>query len=582
MNTDFSRLFHKLREEVERRVDRSDLHDVFDLYREQFEGLEVKKHADYLEAKSEVEHLNACIVEIRKELTESINQKDNTDLSLGVLLSSIPNLVYFKNLDLEFLLVNHSFETWINKSVSEIKGKKDFEIYPSYLKRDVSKYEREVLETGMGIYNLEEKIDIDQSEIWLLTSISPFKDAEGELKGIITSSLDITIRKKHELELEEAHQKAQTALNVKNEFLANISHELRTPLHAIAGSAEMLQQQGVSQDARHLIQIVNQSSHDLLKQLDDLILYTQAESKKLEQQIIEFDIKQSIDDLFQKNREKVEAKGLELRWFIDENLPVELRGDKMKLILLLDTFLSNSIKFTEKGFVHLVVKECSNEENQTCIRFDLIDTGIGIAKDKQHEIFELFSTGDSSHIKRFSGTGLGLSLAKKILLLLNARYGFESKEHIGTHFWFELDFPSPAKKNKKKTIKPKDLNVLLVEDNLVNQKIAFFTLKKLGFNVDIAENGKEAVEKYKSSYYQLVLMDIQMPVMDGFDATREIRAYEESQSLEPSIIIALSANVLSRDVQNCFEVGMNEFISKPFSSDKLTDKFSLYFDLEKN
>lgn len=145
-----------------------------------------------------------------------------------------------------------------------------------------------------------------------------------------------------------------------------------------------------------------------------------------------------------------------------------------------------------------------------------------------------------------------------------------------------MDFPSPAKKNKKKTIKPKDLNVLLVEDNLVNQKIAFFTLKKLGFNVDIAENGKEAVEKYKSSYYQLVLMDIQMPVMDGFDATREIRAYEESQSLEPSIIIALSANVLSRDVQNCFEVGMNEFISKPFSSDKLTDKFSLYFDLEKN
>lgn len=531
--------------------------------------------------RSQIHYLDGCVNGFRKELTNTLNSKENTNQGLFTLLSSIPNLVYFKDTDLRFVIVNHAFESWINKSFVEINGKSDADVYPDYLNRNILKLENEVLKTGVGIYNFEEKLNIDGSEIWLLTSISPYKNAEGELRGIITSSLDISMRKKHELELEEANNRAQIALNIRNEFLANMSHELRTPLHGIAGSAEILLQKKLDKESRHLVNIIDQSSHILSKQLNDLLIYTQAENHQLDVHTEEFNLKSDVEELIGKNLKTIEAKGVELRWFINESIPDLLKGDKYKIVLLLETLLSNSIKFTEKGFVHLIVKESQRDLDKLCIRFDLIDTGIGIPFDKQGEIFELFSTGDSSSSKKYSGTGLGLSLAKKMLDILNAKYGFESKEHVGSHFWFELELQMLQFEKEIEQVSAQDLPVLLVEDNIVNQKIAFFTLKKLGFPVDIAENGEEAVEKFRKKKYRLVLMDIQMPVMDGFEATKQIRQLEKNNMGNSSaIIIALSANILSRDIQNCFEVGMNEFISKPFSSDKLMDKIKIYFKLK--
>lgn len=581
MSAELKKLIYELKQQIEvsqknkkilSLIDKIDSEIVYD----------VNNHRMMIEDyEAQIHYLDACIDEFRKELTDSINHKDNTYQGLFTLLSSIPNLVYFKDLDLKYMMVNHAFESWINRNSKEISGKTDKDVYPDYLKRNIGEYEEEVLRTAQGIYNFEEKLLIDQSEMWLLTSISPYKDAEGDLKGIITSSLDITHRKKHEIELTEAHRKAQIALNIKNEFLANISHELRTPLHGIAGSVEMLKQHKINEEEQELIQIIQQSNQSLLKQLDDLLLYTQAESQQLEKQIVEFNIKQSIDKLFDKMRAEIESKGVEFRYFIAAKIPEELRGDKYKLILLLETFLSNSIKFTGKGFVHLIVKESKREYDKLRLHFDIIDTGIGIASSSQSDIFELFSAGDSSSIKKYSGTGLGLSLAKKMLDILNARYGFESKEHVGSHFWFELDLQMMNFEKQNLHISPRELPVLLVEDNIVNQKIAYFTLKKMGFPVDIAENGQEAVERFKQKKYRLVLMDIQMPVMDGFDATKQIRLIEKSRKdISQSVIIALSANVLSRDVQHCFEVGMDEFISKPFTSDKLMDKINIYFNLK--
>jgi len=581
MSAELKKLINDLKTQIDVSKENKEIYALIEKIESEIE-YDVNNHDMMIEDyKAQITYLDGCIDEFRKELTDSINLKDNTDQSLFTLLSSIPNLVYFKDLDLHYVMVNHAFETWINRNSKEINGKTDIEVYPEYLKRNIGEYEEEVLKTAHGIYNLEEKLLIDKSEIWLLTSISPYKNAEGELKGIITSSLDITLRKKHELELTEANRKAQIALNIKNEFLANISHELRTPLHGIAGSVEMLKHQEMNEDAQQLIHIINQSNQSLLKQLDDLLLYTQAESQQLEKQIVEFNIKQSIDKLFEKIRAEIESKGVEFRYFIANKIPEELRGDKYKLILLLETFLSNSIKFTEKGFVHLIVKESKREFDKLRLHFDIIDTGIGIATANQSDVFELFSAGDSSSVKKYSGTGLGLSLAKKMLDILNARYGFESKEHVGSHFWFELDLQLMKFEKQNFQISPRELPVLLVEDNIVNQKIAYFTLKKIGFPVDIAENGQEAVERFKQKKYRLVLMDIQMPVMDGFDATKQIRMIEKNNNdVSQSVIIALSANVLSRDVQHCFEVGMDEFISKPFSSDKLMEKINIYFKLK--
>jgi len=581
MSAEIRKLIKKLKNQVKDSLELNEYLQLIDKIDSEVVYIDNNHQMIIDDYKAQINYLDGCIDEFRKELTDSINKTDNTYQSFSTLLSSIPNLVYFKDLNLRYIMVNHAYETWINKNSREIYGKTDSEVYPDYLKRNISDLEKDVLKTAQGIYNFEEKLIIDDSEIWLLTSISPYKNADGELQGIICSSLDITQRKNHELELREAHRKAQIALNIKNEFLANISHELRTPLHGITGSVEILKQEKINAESSQLIKIIDQSSQSLLKQLDDLLLYTQAESQQLENQIEMFDLKQIIERIFEKVRLEIESKGVEFRYFIAHKIPKEVKGDKNKLILLLETFLSNSIKFTDKGFIHLIVKETKREYDKLCLHFDIIDTGIGIAKSGQSDVFELFSAGDSSTVKKYSGTGLGLSLAKKMLDILNARYSFESKEHVGSHFWFEIDFQLIKFDKQSTPILPRDLPVLLVEDNIINQKIAFFTLKKIGFPVDIAENGQEAIERFKQKNYRMVLMDIQMPVMDGFEATKQIRRYEEDRNKMPqSIIIALSANVLSRDVQHCFEVGMDEFISKPFSTDKLMEKINIFFNLK--
>lgn len=581
MSAELKNLIDELKTQIENSNESKELLRLIDRMDSEVSTQDKNHRLMIQDYQAQIDYLDGCIDEFRKELTDSINHTDNTYQSLFTLLSTIPNLVYFKDMELKYVMANHAFESWINRNSTEIFEKSDEDVYPHCLKRNIREYEEEVLKTAQGIYNLEEKLLIEDAEIWLLTSITPYKNAEGELKGIITSSLDITLRKKHELALTEANRKAQIALNIKNEFLSNISHELRTPLHGIAGSVEMLSNQPINNEAKQLIHIINQSNQSLLKQLDDLLLYTQAESQQLEKQIVAFNIKESVDALFDKVRLDVESKGVEFRYFIAHKIPEELRGDKYKLILLLETFLSNSIKFTEKGFIHLIVKESIREFDKLRLHFDIIDTGIGIATANQRDIFELFSAGDSSSVKKYSGTGLGLSLAKKMLDILNARYGFESKEHVGSHFWFELDLQLLKFEKQNFQILPRELPVLLVEDSIINQKIAYFTLKKMGFPVDIAENGQEAVDRFKQKKYRLVLMDIQMPVMDGFDATKQIRLLEKNNSdNSQSVIIALSANVLSRDVQHCFEVGMDEFISKPFSSDKLMEKINIYFNLK--
>lgn len=577
--------FHHLLKELKNKLDlkssKENKDALYQIIKEELLRFEQSYNEEVESYKAENEFLYQRFLEMRKELTESINETDNTSEGLRTLLSSIPNLVYFKDMNLRFMMVNRSFETWINMAAVDLKGKKDHEIYPSYMTRDIINKEKEVIETGLGIYNFEERIALDNEELWLLTSISPFKDVDGYIQGVVTSSLDITPRKKHEIELTEAHKEIKDALSVKNEFIANISHEFRTPLHAISGSLEILKRKIDDRGAHELFETIEQSNQSLLKQLNGLLLYLQAEDQNMKLDEEKFNLRDEVEQLFSMSKKEVELKGIELRLFIEERIPKILIGDKSKLMMLLEILVSNSIKFTEKGFIHLIVKKTKSNEEGFGLGFDLIDTGIGIRSDRQPKIFDLFSTGDSSHVKKYAGTGLGLSIAKKLLDLMDAKYGLESQEHIGSHFWIELDLKLTKTEKQKMDVLASELPVLLVEDNLVNQKIAFFTMKKMGFQVDIAENGQEAIEKFMQKTYRLVLMDIQMPVMNGFDATEGIRAYEaEQNNAERSIIIALSANVLSRDVQHCFEVGMNEFISKPFSSEKLLEKIKIYFNLK--
>jgi PAS domain S-box-containing protein len=540
---------------------------------------QLEKHLE--ETKGEIAHLNYCINETNKDLAQSLDFADDRSKELFTLLFTIPNQVYFKDEKLQFVRVNHAFETWLNITNEEIKGKADYDVYPEFVRREIGRYERDVLESNLGIFNLEEKIDIDDKEVWLLTSILPYKNANGDTEGIIVSSQDITDRKKYEIHLKRANDLAKKSLNIKNEFLANISHELRTPLHGIIGSSEMLKQMKLDQDSLQLVQIIEQSGKTLLTQVDDILFFSKKEMSNHKLQQLLFNPKELIDELLVKYRPLLQAKGVELRSFMDHDIPNIVQGDMLKLEQIIDIMLSNAMKFTEKGFVHLVSKLISKEHDQVKIEFGIIDTGIGIKKSFQPNIFKPFSAADMSLEKKYTGSGLGLSKAKQILDLLHSSYGFESEYHKGSKFWFILSFQlnNSEEAEQLPVAHAQDIPVLLVEDNLVNQKIAFFTLKKMGFQVDIAENGQEAVDKFSKTEYGLVLMDIQMPIMNGFDATEKIRTIEKKENRTPSLIIALSANVLASDIQRCFEVGMNEFVSKPFSLTKLKEKIRNYYNL---
>lgn len=529
-----------------------------------------------------VDHLNICLHERTRDLTNSLDQADDKAKELFTLLSTIPNLVYFKNTKREFVLVNHAFETWVNINTADIIGKTDDQVYPEFMSRHIAELEEEVLEKNIGIYNFEERLSIDDTDTWLLTSISTYKNSDGETEGLIVSSQDITNHKKHEIQLEKANELAREAISVKNQFLANISHELRTPLHGIVGSTEMLLQKKHDDETSQLLKIIDISSQSLLKQVNDILFFSKKEGDSLKENLNIFEVHEMINHLVESKKALIHQKGFQIRYFTDDSIPKSIKGDSEKVIQLLEIFISNAIKFTENGFIHIVLKKEEIKGNKIRLRFEVIDTGIGIKRNIQQLVFNVFSVGDASLIKRFDGTGLGLSVAKKLLDLLKGEYGFESEHLKGSKFWFVLDFLLENRSDEVPDIDPKDIPVLLVEDNIVNQKIAFFSLKKLGFPVDIAENGKEAVEKFTNGNYRLILMDIQMPIMDGFEATEKIRQIENKAKYSvPAIIIALSANVLSNDIKHCFEVGMNEFISKPFSSDKLLEKIKNYFKLKK-
>ena len=511
-----------------------------------------------------------------------LDNRFNTKLhesELMLAIESLPFLVYYKNKQLEFVAANNAFRSWIN--MLDVEGKVDSEIYPSYLERQISTHEKEVLKSGQAIFNIEEHILIDGTDLFLSTNVVPYFGLEGEVKGVLTISNDISHHKRCEIELEKYKNLALQAQKAKEEFLANVSHELRTPLHAIIGTADMLEQQQIDEEFKLCVQTISQSGQSLLSQLDHILNYSSRAQMLVS--CDDLDLSDLMDGLVNKYRNFIEKKGLDFRSFIDDRIPQIVEGDTEKLKNILEAILSNSIKFTDKGFIHLIVKETKREDSKIFIRFDIIDTGIGIKKSKLSNIYEAFSLGDGSSKKKHKGNGLGLAMAKEYLDLFGADYGFISEEHKGSHFKFEMPFKMKNIAVTKEKSHPSEISILLVEDNLVNQKIAYFSLKKMGFSVDIAENGEEAFQKYKKKSYQLILMDIQMPIMDGFEATEKIRIYENNHlNGNKAIIIALSANVISSDIQRCFEVGMNEFISKPFSSEKLTEKISSYFRFQKN
>lgn len=525
--------------------------------------------------------LNSLLKKTTEDLNNAVEALKTRAEELGILLSTIPALVYFKDTDLKYILVNKSFERFVNLPFYVIKGKMVEDLIPEYKMNNYSEMEREVIQSGLPLYNIEEFIQQEEKEVWLTSNLAPFRDTEGEIIGLVGISWDITERKKHENELQYAKEQAEEGTRAKSEFLANMSHEIRTPMNGIIGMAEILKQASLGEEEKENLEILISSTRSLLSLVNDILDISKIEAGKLELEIEDFEIRKILKDIENILYIKAEEKILDYKTFINPNVPDFLRGDPSRLKQIILNLVNNAVKFTKKGFVHIFIDDLEEHADEVILMIKVVDSGIGISDDGKKNLFQLFSQVDTSTTKNYGGTGLGLSIAKRLVMMMQGEIGFESKQDKGSTFWFTVKLekcsqkivsPESAKKKPVPDKKPfKMLSILLAEDNEINQKIIQYSLTNAGYKVDIANNGQEAIDMYHAGNYDLVLMDVQMPILDGFEATVHIRNIESAilNGAHRTPIVALTANAMKGDREKCLDVGMDEYLSKPFTPNDL-------------
>lgn len=641
---------------------------------------------------------------------------------LLTLIDNLPDYIFAKDAAGRFTTVNQALLKDLGAASREqIAGKSDAQFWPKELAERYVADDQMVMQRGEPLLNREERaVDCRGEEHWLLTTKVPLRDRQGRIDGLVGICREITERKRFEQELQQAKEAAESANRAKSDFLANMSHEIRTPLNAVLGMTELLLDSPLSEAQREYLQMVHESGESLLMLLNDILDFSKIEAGKLELESSDFDLVDTLGGTLKSLAVRAHRKDLELAWRMSPLVPRYLKGDAGRLRQVIVNLVGNAIKFTDKGEVVLEIERVAQTVQEIELQFSVRDTGIGIPQEKFSRIFGAFEQADVSMTRRFGGSGLGLSIASRLVELMHGHLWVESEVGEGSVFYFTARLAPPQALAPVETpaasltgtyalivddnetsrlilaellqgwgmqvsvansaaealtmlrqdaaaarlpqvvisdvnmpltdgfalaqqlredpvleslpivllisgnrpgqaarceqlrveaflLKPvhqvelfaavtrallgskaesergavdglgrplpqKSLRILLAEDSLVNQRLAVALLTKVGHSVTVVETGREAVEAFREGQFDLILMDVQMPVLDGCQATREIRQYEQEHGARRIPIVAMTAHAMKGDKERCLAAGMDEYIAKPIRSRLLYEK----------
>jgi two-component system, sensor histidine kinase len=523
---------------------------------------------------------------ILKSQAEIESAKDYVE---NIVKSLAECLVVFKS-DKTIELVNRTTTELLGYTDSELAGRSVDSLFMNY-DGFLDGLDTTNRENDGGASNIE-KVFLTKNgkAIPILFSYAPIRVREGEITGMVGIALDITERKRAEELLERSREEAVLANKAKSEFLANMSHEIRTPMNGIIGMLDLLIQTRLEAEQRKFADTAYGSANTLLHILNDILDLSKIEAGKMELERVDFDVRDAVRNVIELFDARAKEKGLLLKQNIEGSIAPFVLADPVRLKQILSNLVGNAIKFTHTGEIVISVRQLDQKSETVTLQFDVSDTGVGISDELKERIFESFTQADTSTTRKYGGTGLGLSISRELVSMMGGTLSVRSWPGQGSTFSFTIRLTRSPKEVVEKQIgeakksragqgtpslpsKDPDVlfqnrneryRILLAEDNPVNQQVILAMVNNLPLVVDVAETGREALDKLSATIYDLVLMDCQMPEMDGYDATALLRKRESDLKKPRMPVIALTANAMQGDREKCISVGMDDYLPKPF------------------
>lgn len=512
------------------------------------------------------------------ELEKAEEKRRHQQQLLQSVIDNNPNIIYVKDLEGKYLLMNRKLKEMVDISP-------DMDV-STISEEDVFKYNRNSLENYRRLHRLiieskqtmafEETFSYKGTEKYFYIMKFPVLDENGNTIYVCGVSVDITELKKAQLEMIDAREEALQAKEAQENFLANMSHEIRTPMNGVMGMSNLLLDTSLNDAQKEYVQSIKESAENLLSIINDLLDFSKIKSGKFHIDVNDFNIADTVRKAIYPLQVKAQEKDLALNCLIDTGVPEVVTGDALRLQQMIINLAANAVKFTSEGAITVKLYPIEQNDNDVLLGIDVADTGIGLPADKLDKVFELYTQVDKNTSRIYGGTGLGLAIVKQLAELQNGTVSVKSEYGKGSVFTLQIPYKIKQQAVKKVEISSaaqqtgllQGVKVLVAEDNLINQKVVLYTLKKQGADVIMTCNGKEAVETLTTDKCDIVLMDLQMPEMDGYQATTYIR-----NQLKLDIpIIAMTADAMKGESDKCIDAGMQDYISKPFEPKELFEK----------